>query len=48
MATTRNRAAFGLIALELSKNDDNMIIVTGDVSTSAGLDRFENKILINI
>ena len=37
------RAAFGLIALELSKNDDNMIIVTGDVSTSAGLDRFRKQ-----
>ncbi|SVC02483.1 uncharacterized protein METZ01_LOCUS255337, partial [marine metagenome] len=34
------RATFGLIALDLVKKNDNLIILTADVSTSAGLDRF--------
>ena len=34
------RASFGLMALELAKLDKKLIILTGDVSTSAGLDRF--------
>ncbi len=37
------RASFGLMALELAKIDDKLLIVTGDVSTSAGLDRFRKK-----
>ena len=37
------RASFGLMALELAKIDDQLLIVTGDVSTSAGLDRFRKK-----
>jgi transketolase len=36
------RAAFGLAALELGKNIDDLFILTGDTSTSAGLDRFKN------
>jgi transketolase len=34
------RATFGLMALELVKKNNNFIILTSDVSTSAGLDRF--------
>ncbi len=37
------RASFGLMALELAKTDEKLVIVTGDVSTSAGLDRFRKK-----
>ncbi len=37
------RASFGLIALELAKLDEKLIILTGDVSTSAGLDRYRKK-----
>lgn len=36
------RAAFGLAALELGKSINDLIILTGDTSTSAGLDRFKN------
>ena len=38
------RATFGLIALELAKLDEKLIILTGDVSTSAGLDRYRKII----
>ena len=37
------RATFGLIALELAKLDEKLIILTGDVSTSAGLDRYRKN-----
>ena len=37
------RATFGIAALELSNNDEKLMILTGDVSTSAGLDRFKKK-----
>ena len=37
------RATFGLAALELGTNLDKLMILTGDVSTSAGLDRFKKK-----
>jgi transketolase len=37
------RASFGLMALELAKLDKKLIILTGDVSTSAGLDRFRKN-----
>ena len=37
------RATFGLIAVELAKKYQDLIITTADVSTSAGLDRFKNK-----
>ena len=37
------RAAFGLAGLELGKNIDNLVILTSDTSTSAGLDRFKNS-----
>jgi len=38
-----SRATFGVIALELAQSIDDLIIVTSDVSTSAGLDRFKSK-----
>ena len=34
------RATFGLISLDLAKKYDDLMILTADVSTSAGLDRF--------
>lgn len=37
------RATFGLISLELAKKYEDLIILTSDVSTSAGLDRFKNQ-----
>ncbi len=39
-STIGQRATFGLVALDLVKILDNLIILTSDVSTSAGLDRF--------
>ena len=37
------RATFGVAALELGNSVDKLMILTGDVSTSAGLDRFKKK-----
>ena len=37
------RASFGLAALEVVKEIDNLMILTSDVSTSAGLDRFRKQ-----
>ena len=39
-STIGARATFGIAALELAKEIDNLIVITCDVSTSAGLDRF--------
>ena len=39
-----SRATFGLVALELVKKNNNLIFITADVSTSAGLDRLKKKI----
>ena len=39
-STIGSRATFGLAALELAKKVKNLMILTCDVSTSAGLDRF--------
>ena len=39
-STIGPRATFGLAALEIIKEIKNLIIMTSDVSTSAGLDRF--------
>lgn len=36
-----SRATFGMAALELGKEYEDLIILTGDTSTSAGLDRFK-------
>ena len=38
------RAAFGLSCLELEKAHPNLLILTSDVSTSAGLDRFRKQV----
>ena len=35
-----SRATFGLVTFELAKTIDNLMVLTADVSTSAGLDRF--------
>ncbi len=35
-----SRATFGLVALELVKENKKLMVLTADVSTSAGLDRF--------
>jgi transketolase len=37
------RATFGVAALELGDKVNKLMILTGDVSTSAGLDRFKKK-----
>ena len=37
------RATFGLACLNLSDKEDNLMILTSDVSTSAGLDRYKKK-----
>lgn len=39
-STIGSRATFGVAALELVKEVDNLMVLTCDVSTSAGLDRF--------
>ena len=39
-STIGARATFGLATLELAKEIDNLMVLTCDVSTSAGLDRF--------
>ena len=39
-STIGSRATLGMAALELAKTKDNLMILTCDVSTSAGLDRF--------
>jgi transketolase len=38
-----SRATFGLVALDLGEAIDDLIILTSDVSTSAGLDRFRKQ-----
>ena len=40
LSTIGPRASLGLFLLELVKNKKNLMVVTSDVSTSAGLDRF--------
>ena len=39
-STIGSRATFGITALELAKEIDNLMVLTCDVSTSAGLDRY--------
>ena len=39
-----SRAVFGLATFELAKKNKNIIVLTSDVSTSAGLDRFRKNI----
>ena len=38
-----SRATYGMAALELGKKYDDLILLTGDTSTSAGLDRFKKN-----
>ena len=38
-----SRATFGLVCLDLAKELENLMVLTSDVSTSAGLDRFKLK-----
>ena len=40
-STIGSRATFGLAAVELGKKIDDLMILTGDTSTSAGLERFK-------
>lgn len=40
-STIGSRATFGMAALELAKSVDELLILTADTSTSAGLDRFK-------
>ena len=40
-STIGSRATFGLAALELAKSVENLMVLTCDVSTSAGLDRYK-------
>lgn len=42
-ANIGSRATFGLVALELKKKEKDLLMLTADVSTSAGLDRFKIK-----
>ncbi len=42
-STIGPRATFGLVALEIIKKNNDLFIVTADVSTSAGLDRFRKN-----
>ena len=37
-----SRATFGISILELAKIQKDLLVLTADVSTSAGLDRFKN------
>ena len=39
-STIGQRATFGVAALELAKELENLMVLTCDVSTSAGLDRY--------
>ena len=42
-STIGPRATLGLVALDLAEKVDNLMVLTCDVSTSAGLDRFRKK-----
>ncbi len=42
-STIGSRATFGMVCLDLAKEIDNLMVLTSDVSTSAGLDRFKLK-----
>ena len=38
------RATFGLSTYEIAKKNSNLIVLTSDVSTSAGLDRLKSNL----
>ena len=42
-STLGSRATFGMLVLDLKKKYKNLFVVTADVSTSAGLDRFKKQ-----
>ena len=42
------RATFGLACLDLSDKEEKLMILTSDVSTSAGLDRYKKNFQKNI
>jgi len=42
-STIGPRATFGMTCLELIKEDEKLMLLTADVSTSAGLDRYKKK-----
>ena len=42
-STIGSRATFGITALELAKEIENLMVLTCDVSTSAGLDRYKKN-----
>ena len=42
-STIGSRATFGIATLELTKEIDNLMVLTCDVSTSAGLDRYRKN-----
>ena len=48
LSTIGPRASIGLHLLDVVKNNDNIMVLTSDVSTSAGLDRFRKSIKITI
>ena len=43
LGTLGQRATFGLIVNEIAQKNKNLMIITGDVSTSAGLDRYRKQ-----
>ena len=43
MSSIGMRASFGLNCLDLIKDHSNLMVLTSDVSTSAGLDRFRKQ-----
>ncbi len=43
-ASIGTRATFGIAALEVAKKNKDLIVVTSDVSTSAGLDRYRKTL----
>ena len=43
LSTIGPRASIGLHLLEVVKDNNNIMVLTSDVSTSAGLDRFRKK-----
>ena len=42
-STIGQRATFGLLAYEIANNIRDLVVLTCDVSTSAGLDRFRKN-----
>ena len=47
MSSIGMRASFGLNCLELIKDHSDLIVITSDVSTSAGMDSFRIRVRSN-